>query len=110
MDLAKRLQNILAGSSPARGTWIEIRLRRQRQTPLDVFPRKGYVDRNSHFQPLRCVEEVVPRKGDVDRNPPLYVKIEEQTVVPRKGDVDRNTNLASQIDWAARRPPQGGRG
>ena len=57
-----------AGSSPARGTWIEMPKSAKRSTPEAVVPRKGDVDRNGLYAKTTLICGVVPRKGDVDRN------------------------------------------
>ena len=104
----------LQGSSPARGTWIEIGCQGWRHHhPQASSPARGTWIEISIPRPGIRISTVVPRKGDVDRNmlpgaaryadtpssPARGTWIEMNLpnrcltairVVPRKGDVDRN--------------------
>ena len=132
MELGSIIENI--GSSPARGTWIEINRGHGVEKQMQVVPRKGDVDRNKEALAARIQQEVsspargtwieicqclptgtarrvVPRKGDVDRNKRAVVQpVGVERVVPRKGDVDRNLCPATRKTAWRCRPPQGGRG
>ena len=121
-------------SSPARGTWIEIHIRKHRQGGKAVVPRKGDVDRNYTVVELSDDPYVSsPARGTwieisqtaltsaTERSSPargtwieIYLSAmfdDCTTVVPRKGDVDRNKKIfAFENEAAPCRPPQGGRG
>ena len=98
-------------SSPARGTWIEINEAPTNSRITNVVPRKGDVDRNrAELNPYRKARESSPARGtwieiSVTRN-----QSQISSVVPRKGDVDRNAVNVAAANEAAGRPPQGGRG
>ena len=78
----------LVPSSPARGTWIEIIKPTQRRRARTSSPARGTWIEIRSCRPIRIRHRVVPRKGDVDRN--------------------RLAATATVNDQ--RRPPQGGRG
>ena len=75
-------------SSPARGTWIEMRA---------ALARLG-------------VNLSSPARGTWIEMGALKLATKAVSVVPRKGDVDRNPGISG--DWYNKsgRPPQGGRG
>ena len=78
----------LQSSSPARGTWIEIKIVGKEVVMLESSPARGtWIE-----MILNATSCTIP------------------LVVPRKGDVDRNVDLSQTDQYKGRRPPQGGRG
>ena len=110
-----------SGSSPSRGTWIEIALHQQLHQFSKVVPLAGDVDRNLKCWSLHPSTKVVPLAGDVDRNTAAilfvhrhimsspsrgtWIEINRKRharrsdrVVPLAGDVDRNLPIQAQPD------------
>ena len=96
MRLARGLDGPV-GSSPIRGTWIEIYHTSHHDGLRLVVPHTGDVDRNEVMTgDAEEAVRVVPHTGDVDRNLRVLLGKCVPKVVPHTGDVDRNQNRVSR--------------